>query len=98
MQENKNFDIAIVIPSFNEENYIEECLDSIVNQTHDFSKIEVLVCDGKSIDKTQEKVTAYSNKYNNIKVIGPTAQAQKTSTIIDKENILSKVSKSSSSI
>jgi glycosyltransferase involved in cell wall biosynthesis len=63
------FDIAIIIPSFNEENYIEECLNSIVNQTYDFSKIEVFVCDGKSTDETQEKVSYFTKKHHNINLL-----------------------------
>lgn len=46
--------ISIVIPSYNQESYIEECVLSIWNSN--FSSIEVICVDGGSTDGTLEKI------------------------------------------
>lgn len=48
--------VTIVIPMYNEEKYIEGLVDSILNQDYDKEKIEVIFIDGKSEDKTVEKL------------------------------------------
>ncbi len=48
---------SIIIPTLNEEKYIGELLDSLVEQT--FKNFEVIVVDGKSADRTKEKVMEY---------------------------------------
>lgn len=62
----QQFDIAIIIPSFNEEKYISKCIDSIIHQTYPFEKIEVIICDGKSTDKTPLIIEEYAKKHPNI--------------------------------
>lgn len=44
--------VSIIIPVYNEEKFIEETIMSIENQTYDKSKIEVIIVDGMSTDKT----------------------------------------------
>lgn len=51
--------ISIVIPSFNEANYITKCLEGFLNQNIPFEDYEVLVCDGKSTDGTQQEVEKF---------------------------------------
>jgi glycosyltransferase involved in cell wall biosynthesis len=46
--------ISIIIPIYNEEKYIAKCLDSIIESDFDKDKIEVLLVDGGSTDKTVE--------------------------------------------
>ena len=48
--------VSVVVPIFNEENYIEGFINSIKSQDYDFNKIEVLLVDGNSSDKTLEKL------------------------------------------
>ena len=48
---------SIIIPTLNEEKYIGVLLDSLAKQT--FKGFEVIVIDGKSKDKTEEKVMEY---------------------------------------
>ncbi len=63
-----NFDVSIIIPAYNAQDHIVECLDSIVNQTHDFKRIEVIVVDNGSSDATV-KIVKENFKFDNIKVL-----------------------------
>ncbi len=58
--------VSIVIPCRNEEKYIAKCLDSILAQDYDVSKISVYVCDGKSTDGTAAIVNEYALKHPTI--------------------------------
>jgi glycosyltransferase involved in cell wall biosynthesis len=50
--------VSIVIPVFNEENYLKNCLDSIARQT--VRPLEVLVVDNNSTDRTTEIAQSYT--------------------------------------
>jgi glycosyltransferase EpsJ len=52
--------LTIIIPSFNSENFIQRCLDSIVTQK--FSDWHVYIIDGGSHDKTKLICSAFINK------------------------------------
>ncbi|ANW96311.1 hypothetical protein AXE80_08480 [Wenyingzhuangia fucanilytica] len=52
--------ISVVLPVYNVENYIKECMDSILNQT--IQDFEVLVIDDCSTDKTLDIVRAYKDE------------------------------------
>lgn len=49
--------ISVIIPAYNEENYIGKCLESIFNQT--IKAYEVIVVDNNSIDKTADVARKY---------------------------------------
>ena len=67
--ENNLLFVSIIIPCRNEEKYIAKCLDSILSQDYPKDKLEVLVVDGMSEDKTKEIVKDYSKKYPYIKLL-----------------------------
>lgn len=46
--------VSIVISNYNNENYILECLDSILNQSYE--NIEIIVVDDKSTDDSVPKI------------------------------------------
>jgi glycosyltransferase involved in cell wall biosynthesis len=46
--------VTLVMPSYNEEHYIEECLNSLLQQDYPSDRLEILVADGGSQDKTRE--------------------------------------------
>lgn len=58
--------ISVIVPVYNVENYLEKCLDSIVNQT--YKNIEVILIDDGSTDKSGEICNRYKKMYSNIKV------------------------------
>ena len=54
--------VSIVIPCFNEEEFIGECLSSIVNQIYPRHLIEVIVVNGNSTDSSVDKIKQYYSK------------------------------------
>ena len=65
----KNFSFSIVIPTFNEQENISNCLDSIINQNYDNNLIDIIIVDGHSSDATVSKVKHYQEKFSNISLI-----------------------------
>lgn len=59
--------VSIVIPCYNVDKYIEECLNSVLNQT--YSNLEVVVIDDGSNDGTRRILEEYQNRYRNIKLL-----------------------------
>lgn len=57
--------VSVVVLTYNQEQYIAQALDSILNQERNFS-IEVLVNDDCSSDKTAEIVKQYQQKYPDV--------------------------------
>ena len=57
-----NYLVTIIVPVLNEENYIEELLTSIEQQSYPFSKFEVFIIDGCSSDNTIKKINAFIPK------------------------------------
>ena len=55
--------ISVIIPIYNEEKYIAKCLDSIIESDYYKNKMEVLLVDGGSSDKTIEIIKKYQEKY-----------------------------------
>lgn len=60
-------DLSIIIPTYNEKEYIKKCLDSIVGQLNNEIEYEVLISDGLSTDGTVEYIQEYCNLYPQIK-------------------------------
>lgn len=64
---NKLGKISIIVPIYNGENYIDKCIQSILNQT--YSNIEVLLINDGSSDNSQKICEEYEKKDNRIKLI-----------------------------
>ncbi len=64
-----NYEVAIAIPTLNEERFISRCLDSIIKQTFKFEKMDVMIIDGGSNDKTKDIVAKYQKSHQNIRFI-----------------------------
>ncbi|MHA7579444.1 bifunctional glycosyltransferase/CDP-glycerol:glycerophosphate glycerophosphotransferase [Paenibacillus vandeheii] len=61
--------ISVIIPVYNSEPYIAECLNSIINQTIGIKNIEVILINDGSNDKSMEIMKEYSILYSSIKII-----------------------------
>uniref|UniRef100_UPI003F4C9662 glycosyltransferase family 2 protein n=1 Tax=Brachyspira catarrhinii TaxID=2528966 RepID=UPI003F4C9662 len=59
--------VSIIIPVYNVQQYLSECLDSIINQT--LKEIEIICVDDFSMDNSYKKLEDYKLKYENIKII-----------------------------
>ena len=64
-----DYNVAVVIPTLNEEKFIAKCIDCLITQTFPFEKIDLMVVDGGSCDKTHEIVESYQKQYQNIRYI-----------------------------
>lgn len=66
--------MAVIIPVYNTENYLTDCLDSVVNQTNPFE--QVIIIDDGSTDTSLKVCKEYEEKYKYIKVISKENQGQ----------------------
>ena len=57
--------ISVIVPVYNVYNYIDKCLNSLVNQT--LRDIEIIVVNDGSPDNSEEIIEKYIKKYSNIK-------------------------------
>lgn len=58
--------VSIITPSYNQGEYIEETIESILGQT--YKNIELIIVDGKSTDNTHKVLDKYKN-IENVKII-----------------------------
>ena len=61
--------IAVIIPTLNEEKYIEKCIQSIIEQSFPFDRMDVLVVDGGSKDNTKSIVSEMQKEWTNIRLL-----------------------------
>ena len=58
--------VSVIVTCYNEERNIRECLETLINQTYDNDKFEILVIDGGSKDATQSIVKEFEKVYHNV--------------------------------
>ena len=62
--------ISLVIPFYNVEKYIAQCLDSVYNQDISEEQYEVICVNDASPDNSREIVLEYQKKHTNLKLVG----------------------------
>ncbi len=72
--------VSIIVPVFNVEMYLPECIESIINQT--YKNIEIILVDDGSRDKSGEICDLYSKEDTRIKVIH-----KKNTGVADSRNV-----------
>ena len=58
----KKFKISIITVCLNSEKTIERCIKSVLNQKYNKANIELIIIDGKSIDRTIKIIEKYKSK------------------------------------
>lgn len=61
--------VTLVMPSYNEEHYIEECLNSLLQQDYPAEQVEILVADGGSQDQTREIIARIAEKNPRVRLL-----------------------------
>ena len=59
--------ITIIVPVYNVEKYLDECINSLINQ--DYKRIEIILIDDGSKDNSLKICKEFEKKYKNIKLI-----------------------------
>ena len=60
--------LSVIIPVYNAEKYLQDCIQSVVEQTI-FNEIEVIAVNDGSTDGSEKILRNFSCKYNNIRII-----------------------------
>lgn len=61
--------VSVVIPCYNEESYIGNCLSSIFAQDYPLELIQVFVADGRSTDKTRAVLSSWNERWENVHML-----------------------------
>ena len=68
-EKKSKFDLAVIMPVYNEAKYIAQTLDQLYQQDYPMDKIEIVVADGGSTDGTREIVESYKNRFGSLKLL-----------------------------
>jgi cellulose synthase/poly-beta-1,6-N-acetylglucosamine synthase-like glycosyltransferase len=61
--------VTVAMPVLNEEAFIARSLDQVLSQDYPSDRVEVVVADGMSSDRTREIVLEYGKKYPQVKLV-----------------------------
>lgn len=78
MELKSDLKLSIIIPMYNAEKYIEECLDSILNSNLPKKMYELVIVNDGSKDKSPEIAKGYSSKFSNVTYLTQENQGQST--------------------
>ena len=53
--------ISVIIPVYNNENYFERCIKSVIEQT--YNNIEIIIINDYSIDNVESIILKYKEEY-----------------------------------
>ena len=63
------YKVSVIVPVYNAEEYLRDCLDSLLMQTIDQKEMEVLLINDGSTDGSLEICREYGEIYDNIVII-----------------------------
>lgn len=63
------YDMSIIMPIYNMEDYLKEALDSVINQDYDIKKIEIVAVNDGSRDNSLSIIEEYKKNFDNITII-----------------------------
>lgn len=63
----KSYDVSVIVPVYNAEKYVKQCLDSLVAQT--LKNLEIIVINDGSTDNSLKILNYYASTYDNVKLI-----------------------------
>ncbi|WP_051198122.1 glycosyltransferase family 2 protein [Butyrivibrio sp. MB2005] len=72
----EHISVSLIIPAYNTEKWIEDCLESAINQTNPFD--EIIVIDDGSTDRTRTICEEYASRSSNIRVLHQENKGQGT--------------------
>ena len=58
--------VSVIICTYNRSKLLRLCLNSLIEQTADIAKFEIIIVDNNSSDNTQELILEYTNIYSHI--------------------------------
>lgn len=61
--------VSVIIPCRNEEQYIEKVIEDLLNQDYPEQKMEILIIDGESEDKTQELILKKVSQHTSVRLL-----------------------------
>ena len=61
--------VTVIIPMRNEERFIGPCLESILANDYPMDRVEILVMDGRSTDRSAQIVLTYAKSHPNIRLL-----------------------------
>ncbi len=67
MNDLENAKVSVVLPCYNQINYVHEAIDSVLNQS--YKNLELILVDNKSTDGTKEVLSKYAEKDKRVKCI-----------------------------
>lgn len=68
------YKISVIVPIYNMENYLEKCLDNLINQT--LKEIEIICINDGSVDNSLKILKNFANKDNRIIILNQKNQGQ----------------------
>jgi len=69
MTSSKQIEVSIIVPAYNEEKTISDCLDSLLSQNYPSDKYEVIVVNDGSTDNTESIVRVFAKEHPHVVLI-----------------------------
>jgi len=61
--------VSVIVPCFNEEKYIANCIDSLLNNGINHEQLEIILVDGGSSDNSLSIINSYKKRFSCIQIL-----------------------------